>query len=78
MDPRTQSKQLGAKEEARRKTGLPEKLHEDRSEKFVEDGLGSCESVLRTSCGYHTHRKVNIEKADGSSITQERVGIAFL
>ena len=57
VDSKTQTEWLGAKEKARRKKvqgevlahweeqGLPEKLHEDRGEKAVENGPGPREPV---------------------------------
>ena len=60
-----------------RKNRVFQKSHM-RGEEVVEDQLGSCKSVERTSRGYGTHRKVEIEKGDGSSSRQEGVGVAFL
>ena len=59
------------------KSGLPDKLHEDRSEKFAEDGRGSCESVERTSRGYRAHREVEIEETVGSSSRQDGIGFVI-
>ena len=38
------------------KSGRPENLHENMGDEVVEDGLGSCESVGRTSRGYCAHK----------------------
>ena len=79
VDLGTQTKQLGTKEKARRKkcnVRLPlikknrifqKKQNESRCEKAVEDWLGSCESVGRTSGRCCAHRKANIEEADAGS-----------
>ena len=85
---RTRTKQLGAKEKARRKQGdvrfssarkksnLQQKLHEDWCEEVVEDGFGPCDSVGRSSRWHLACRKTEVEKADCSS-RQERVGVVI-
>ena len=45
--------------------------------KAVENRFCSSESVVRTSRGHRTHRKVDIEEADGSSSRKEGIGFAL-
>ena len=61
VDLRTRSKQLEAKEKeqvrrevfhSEEESRFSEDLHDDWCEKIVEDRLGLCESVVRTSGGY--------------------------
>ena len=59
------------------KSGLAGKLHEDWCEELVEDGLGPCWSMERSSRCQRANRKADIEEAEGSSSRQEGVGIGL-
>ena len=88
VDLRTRTRQLGAKEKARRKKcevlicqmepRLLEELHEEWCEELAEEKL--CFARVRgggQAVGIYAYRKVEIEKADGGSSRQERVGVAI-
>ena len=83
VDLRTRTKQLrgGQKEEVmgvlncQKQSRLSEKPYDDWCEEVAEDGLWSCESVVRASSGQCACRKVEVEKADGGSSKQEGIGI---
>ena len=53
---------------------LSEKLCEHWCEEAAEDGLGPCESEVRTSRWRRANRKAEVEEADGSS-SREGVGV---
>ena len=44
----------------------------------VEDGLGLCESVERTSCWRCAHGKAKVEAADGSSGRRKLLSLVYL
>ena len=67
VDLRTQTKQLGAKETARRVMSNVRFSLEDLSEKDVEDWPNSCESAEETSGECCAHGKAKIEEAVGGS-----------
>ena len=50
---------------------LSEELHEDWCEEVVEDGLGLCDSVERTGSWDFDKRKVEIDAADGGSLSRQ-------
>ena len=78
VDLRTRTKQLGAKERARRKKCGVRFSHGQEesgcSEELYEGGLGTRESVERTGRGHCARREVEVEEADGGSSGQERIG----
>ena len=77
VDLTTRTKQLGAKEKARRtkvrgeilthqeKKNLPEKLRKDWGEKVAKDGLGPCESVERPSSWNGANGKAHVAETNG-------------
>ena len=85
VDLTTRTKQLGAKEKARRKTCdlrvpfarrtrvFQKHCMRNWREEAVGDGFGACESVGRTRRPPRAHRKAVIEEADGSERRQARV-----
>ena len=80
---RTRTKQLGAKEKARRKkcdpevfprqeeSRLSEEFFEDWREELVEDAFGPCKSDGEDKPLAFAIRKVEIEATDGGSSRQE-------
>ena len=88
VDGRTRTKQLGAKEKARRKkcdvrfpifkrNGEFQKIYGNWSEEVVEDGFGSCDRTGRTSRWLRAFRNADIEEADGSSSRKGGVGFVI-
>ena len=72
LDLRTRTKQVGAKEKARRKQGqekesLSERFHEDWCEKVAMDALGPCECVGRPGSWNGAYGEAPVEETNGSS-----------
>ena len=85
VDLRTRTKQLVAKEKARRRKCdvrfslvfrnlvFQKNYMTTGCEEVVEDGFGSCESLVRTSRGHCAYRKPEVEEATSSSSRKEGV-----
>ena len=88
VDLRTRVKRLGAKEKSKNKEmqseilaheeeqGLPKVLHGGGGQEVVTSGYGTSKNVGRACCGDGSHRKIEIEAADGSSSSREE-GVNF-
>ena len=59
------------------KFSFTETLHDDGCEQVAENGLGLCESVVRSGRWHLAYRRIEVEEADGSSSRQERVCVVI-